>query len=78
MAESNVVPTQDQGDTIGVNLQSNIKVNGVLYPRGMNVKVPKKQADDIARMDYEATQAQMNLVRQSKEYMAPMGQDPRI
>jgi hypothetical protein len=65
-------------ETTTMNLQNNIKVNGVTYTRGMKVTVPKAQADDIARIDYEAVQAQMNLVKQPREYVAPMGQDPRI
>jgi hypothetical protein len=74
----NVVPTQHQGDTTKMNLQNDISVNGVKFRAGMNVEVPKNQADDVARMDYDAQQKRMELVRQPKEYIAPMGQDPRI
>lgn len=66
----------DTNETTTMNLHSPIRVNGILYPRGTGVKVPKAQADDIARMDYEATQAQMNLVKQAKSYVAPVGVDP--
>ncbi len=65
-------------DTTKMNLQNDITVNGVKYHRGMNVEVPKAQADDMARIDYEAQQKRMELVRQPKEYIAPMGQDPRL
>lgn len=72
----NVVPRQDQGDTTTMNLQNNITVNGKTYPRGMRVTVPKASADDIARIDYDAVQQQMNLVKQPSTYVAPEGINP--
>lgn len=81
MAEpSNVVPTQSQDDgsvpMTTMNLSNQIKVNGRTYPKGMNVKVPKAQADDIARIDYEANEQKANLVRQPQEFMGPAGVNP--
>jgi hypothetical protein len=58
-----------------MNLQNSVRVNGILYPRGMGVKIPKEQADDIARIDYEATEQKNNLVKQ-RQYVAQAGQDP--
>jgi hypothetical protein len=72
----NVVPRQDQGDTTTINLSNQIKVNGITYPKGMRVEVPKAQADDIARIDYDANVQKELLVRQPKEYMAQAGIDP--
>jgi hypothetical protein len=72
----NVVPTQHQGDTTTMNLSNAIRVNGVLYPKGMKVEVPKAQADDIARMDYEANEQKANLVRQPQQFMGPAGINP--
>lgn len=40
-------------DTTKMNLQNDITVNGQTFKAGQNVEVPKKQADDVARMDYE-------------------------
>jgi len=41
--------------TTKMNLSHDITVNGITYPAGQNVTVPKRQADDLARMDYEYT-----------------------
>lgn len=67
-----------ESETTKINLYNDVTVNGVKYRRGMNVTVPKGSADDIARIDYEAQVKRQELVRQPKEYIAPMGQDPRI
>lgn len=40
-------------ETTTMNLTNDVTVNGIKYRAGNNVTVPKKQADDIARMDYE-------------------------
>jgi hypothetical protein len=42
-------------ETTKINLQNDITVNGVRYRAGQGVVVPKKQADDISRMDYDHT-----------------------
>ncbi len=81
--DSQIVPTQEQSnfgttETTKMNLQTDITVNGVKYRRGMNVAVPKKQADDIARIDYDAQKAKNDLVRQPKEYISQMGRDVQI
>ena len=36
-----------------INLHNDITVNGKRYPAGQKVEVPKNQADDIARIDFE-------------------------
>ena len=36
-----------------MNLHNDITVNGKTFKAGQNVAVPKEQADDIARMDFE-------------------------
>lgn len=40
-------------ETTTMNLSNDIVVNGVRFKAGHNVIVPKKQADDVSRMDYE-------------------------
>ena len=72
----NVVPTQVQGDTTRMNLTNDISINGVKYHRGANVEVPKKSADDLARIDYDANQKRMELIRQPQDYTAPIGINP--
>jgi hypothetical protein len=47
MAETPASTTQT------ITLHNDITVNGKTYPAGQGVSVPKAQADDIARMDYE-------------------------
>lgn len=47
-------------DTTKLNLQNDITVNGVQYKAGQNVEVPKAQADDIARIDYDNTKLQQS------------------
>ena len=74
--DSNIVPRQDQGETTTMPLHNQIKVNGVTYQPGQQVKVPKAQADDLARIDFEATEQKNNLVRQPKEFTAPAGLNP--
>lgn len=71
------VPRQDQGETTTMNLHNSVRINGVIYPKGTGVKVPRGQADDIARIDYEASEQQNNLVKQ-RSYIAPAGTDPRL
>jgi hypothetical protein len=48
--------TADELSTQKINLHNPITVNGVTYPAGQGVEVPKTQADDIARMDYDHQQ----------------------
>lgn len=72
----NVVPTQDQGDTTTMRLGNKVTVNGVTYHPGLKVTVPKAQAEDLERIDWEAQESKNNLVRQPKEYMAQAGIDP--
>jgi len=43
----------DTTDTTTINLQNDITVNGKTFPAGEKISVPKGQADDISRMDYE-------------------------
>jgi hypothetical protein len=43
----------DTSDTTKINLTNDITVNGRTYKAGSSVEVPKAQADDIARMDYD-------------------------
>lgn len=50
-----------ESETTTVNLHNDITVNGITYKKGQSVKVPKKQADDISRMDYEHEQYKANL-----------------
>lgn len=40
-------------ETTKLNLHNDITVNGIKFPAGQGVEVPKSQADDIARMDFE-------------------------
>lgn len=40
-------------DTTTVNLSNDITVNGVTYRAGRGTTVPKRQAEDILRMDYD-------------------------
>jgi hypothetical protein len=44
-----------------INLQNDITVNGKVYKAGQKVPVPKTQAEDISRMDYEHQQYKDNL-----------------
>lgn len=52
--------------TTKINLSNEITVNGKKYPAGQGVEVPKDQADDIARMDYEHNEYLKNLHRGRK------------
>lgn len=45
-----------ESDTTKLNLHNDVTVNGVRFKAGQNVEVPKKMADDIARIDYEHEQ----------------------
>lgn len=49
-------PAPTQSETVKVNLVNPITVNGVTYPAGNGVEVPRAQAEDISRMDYEHQQ----------------------
>jgi hypothetical protein len=48
-------------ETTKINLQNDITVNGRTFKAGTNVEVPKSQADDVARMDYEHNQYKNTL-----------------
>jgi hypothetical protein len=47
-------------DTTKMNLQHDITVNGRTFKAGQNVEVPKAQADDIARIDYDNTKLEQS------------------
>lgn len=63
-------------ETTKLNLYNDVTINGVKYRRGANVEVPKKSADQIAEIDYDAQQKRMELIRQPEQYMAPVGINP--
>jgi hypothetical protein len=52
----------DNSETTKMNLINDITVNGITYRSGHNVEVPKKQADDLARMDHEHNQYKASLL----------------
>ena len=49
--------------TTTMNLSTDIVVNGVKYKAGRGVTVPKAQADDLSRMDYEHQQYKDGLMK---------------
>lgn len=54
-----------------VNLQNDVTVNGRTYKAGQSVAVPKVQAEDITRIDYEHSVYLNNLhVKRSSEVNA--------
>ena len=44
-----------------INLHNDITVNGKRYSAGQKVEVPKDQAEDISRMDYDHEQYKATL-----------------
>ena len=48
-------------DETTINLQNDITINGRTFKAGQKVAVPKEQADDVARMDYDYQQYEKNL-----------------
>ena len=46
-----------------INLHNDVTVNGKKFSAGQKVEVPKAQADDIARIDYEHEQYKSTLNR---------------
>lgn len=64
--------TEPTTETTKINLHNPITVNGITYPAGQNVEVPKRQADDLSRMDYEHEQYKSNLhVKRTFEEKGP-------
>lgn len=59
-------------ETTRMNLMHDVTINGVKYPRGRNVEVPKRQADDIARIDHDH-QEQLNALHVKREYISNAG-----
>jgi hypothetical protein len=53
--------TADELATHKINLHNDITVNGVTYKAGQGVEVPRKQAEDIQRIDYEHQEYKANL-----------------
>jgi len=49
-------------DTTKVNLQNDVTVNGRTFKAGQNVEVPRSQADDIARIDYDREQVKAKMM----------------
>lgn len=68
MASSNV----GSDETTKMNLQHDITVNGKTYKAGQNVEVPKKQAEDIARIDFEHSEYERSL-HKKRVYERDMG-----
>lgn len=46
------MPTPNSNETT-MNLTNDVTINGQVFKAGQNVAVPKEQAEDIARIDYE-------------------------
>lgn len=51
----------NSNETTTMNLNNDVQVNGKTYRKGQKVEVPKDQADDIARIDYEHQKYKENL-----------------
>ena len=45
-----------------IELQNDVTINGIKYPAGKAVKVPKEAADDIKRIDADYQQYERNLL----------------
>lgn len=67
-----------ESDTTRINLMNDVTVNGREFKAGHNVEVPKVQADDISRIDYDNQQYQNNLVKSRKFVGTRPGADPRV
>lgn len=52
-------------ETTTMNLHNDVQVNGVRYRAGQGVKVPKSQADDISRIDYDHQKYKENLMKKN-------------
>jgi hypothetical protein len=50
-----------QSETTSINLQHRVTINGKSYGPGTGITVPRNQADDLLRMDYEHQQYRNNL-----------------
>lgn len=61
-----------ESETIKVDLQHDIQVNGQRFKAGRNVEVPKAQADDIKRMDYEHSKY-LGSLNQRHKYIVDSG-----
>lgn len=48
-------------ETTTINLQNDVMVNGKKYEAGQRVVVPKSQAEDISRIDYDHVKYQKGL-----------------
>ncbi len=48
-------------ETTTINLQNDVIVNGKTFPAGQRVEVPKSQAEDIERIDFDHTKYQKGL-----------------
>jgi uncharacterized protein (DUF1684 family) len=68
----------EESTTTKLNLMNDVTVNGKSYQAGQNVEVPKAQADDIARIDYDNQKYQNNLVKSQKFVGSRPGADPRV
>ena len=68
--KSQPVPTQS--NTIGVNLEHDVTVNGTTYPKGTNVQVPKGQAEDITRISHDH-QKQLDALHVKRESLVNAG-----
>jgi hypothetical protein len=60
---ADVKPKGDLSVKTKVNLLHDITINGVRFPAGKGVEVPRHQAEDITRMDHEHQQYLNNLNR---------------
>lgn len=59
-------------DTTTIRLDNDVRVNGRLFKAGQKVVVPKDQADDISRMDFEHNQYKDGL-NKKREFIQDAG-----
>lgn len=55
-----------ESESTTLNLRNDVTINGVKYRAGRNVRVPKAQAADIERIDFEHDEYKSNLMKRRK------------
>lgn len=72
MSTNQTQQPEPSNETIGVNLEHDVTVNGTTYPKGTNVQVPKKQAEDITRISHDH-QKQLDALHVKRESLVNSG-----
>jgi hypothetical protein len=65
--------SKTDSDTVKMNLNHTVTINGERFPAGKNVEVPRAMAEDAARIDHDHNEYEKTLHRK-REFTQDLGE----